>query len=185
MPEKASSRGSGAKKGAQKYQNAFAYTHNRGSKTTKKILALPVDGLCKRCTDQILWRKQYRKYKPLTMTKKCVSCEQKKITKAYHVLCDGCASEKGVCAKCMETEEIVEVANQKTSQQRLKEQQELEQKLASMRERQRRSYLRKLQRGDIVAADVPDVCKSDDEFDYTDSEEESGSEDEEESEDEE
>ncbi|KAJ2025858.1 hypothetical protein GGI06_000409 [Coemansia sp. S85] len=40
-----------------------------------------------------------------------------------------------------------------------------------MRERQRRSYLRKLRRGDIVAADVPDVCNSDDEFEYTDSEE--------------
>ncbi|KAJ2019013.1 hypothetical protein IWW57_005163 [Coemansia sp. S610] len=171
MPEKTSSRGSGAKKGAPKYQNKFAYTHNRGSKTTKKILAAPVDGLCKRCTDQVMWRKQYRKYKPLTTPKKCVACEQKKVTKAYHVLCDGCAKEKGVCAKCMDAEEIVEGHNPKTSQQRVKEQQELEQKLANMRERQRRSYLRKLRRGDIVAADVPDVCNSDDEFEYTDSEE--------------
>ncbi|KAJ2895547.1 hypothetical protein GGI21_005141, partial [Coemansia aciculifera] len=90
---------------------------------------------------------------------------------AYHVLCDGCANEKGVCAKCMEAEEIVEGHNPKTSQQRVKEQQELEQKLGSMRERQRRSYLRKLKRGDIVAADIPDVCNSDDEdFDYTDGE---------------
>ncbi|KAJ2819100.1 hypothetical protein FBU31_005650, partial [Coemansia sp. 'formosensis'] len=63
------------------------------------------------------------------------------------------------------------------------EQQELEQKLANMRERQRRSYLRKLARGDIVAADVPDVCHSDDDddFEYTDSEEEDDDDEEEDS----
>ncbi|KAJ2726226.1 hypothetical protein GGI07_000703 [Coemansia sp. Benny D115] len=165
-----STRGSGAKKGAQKYQNTFAYTHNKGSKTTEKILAMPVDGLCKRCTDQILWRKQYRKYKPLTVAKKCVSCHQKKVKKAYHVYCDDCARSKGVCAKCLEKKQIVEGLNAKTPQELLKESQEMELKLANMRERQRRSYLRKLQRGDIEAADIPDTVGSDDDFDYTDSE---------------
>ncbi|KAI9502188.1 hypothetical protein GGI25_003359 [Coemansia spiralis] len=174
MPEKVSTRGSGAKKGPQKYQNEFAYTHNKGSKTTQKIMALPVDGLCRRCTDQVLWRKQYRKYKPLTVAKKCVSCQLKKVKKAYHVMCDGCARDKGVCAKCMESSKIVEGNNQKTSQERLKEEQELEQKLASMRERERRSYLRKLERGDIVVADVPNVGESDDDFVFSDSDDDDG-----------
>ncbi|KAJ1812450.1 hypothetical protein LPJ56_003869, partial [Coemansia sp. RSA 2599] len=172
MPEKGSKGTSGAKKGGQKYQNTFAYTHNKGSKTTKKILALPVDGLCKRCTDQILWRKQYRKYKPLTMAKKCVWCQLKKVKKAYHVICDDCAASKGVCAKCLGMEEIVEGINPKTPQEILKEEQDLERKLASMRERQRRSYLRKLSRGDIEPDQVPDVAASDDDFEYTDSEDE-------------
>ncbi|KAJ2364397.1 hypothetical protein IW150_006489 [Coemansia sp. RSA 2607] len=169
MPEKVST---GAKKGAQKYQNAFAYTHNRGSKTTKKILALPVDGLCKRCTDQILWRKQYRKYKPLTAAKKCVGCAQKRVNKAYHVLCDACASERGVCAKCLEAHEIVEGINVRTAQDALREEQELERKLSGMRERQRRSYLRKLARGEMQPEDVPEADASDDDFAFTDSEDE-------------
>ncbi|KAJ1642063.1 hypothetical protein LPJ64_006052 [Coemansia asiatica] len=184
MPEKSSRGHSGAKKSGQKYQNTFAFTHNKGSKTTKKILALPVDGLCKRCTDQIQWRKQYRKYKPLTTPKKCVWCQLKNIKKAYHVICDDCAAKKGVCAKCLSMEELVEGNNPKTPQEILKEEQELERKLASMRERQRRSYLRKLSRGDIEPDQVPDVAASDDDFEYTDSEDEEnetdGSEDDEE-----
>ncbi|KAJ1895593.1 hypothetical protein LPJ66_004495 [Kickxella alabastrina] len=175
MPEKMSTRGSGAVKGAQKYQNAFAYTHNRGSKTTKTILALPVDGLCKRCTDQILWRKQYRKYKPLSVAKKCVWCQQKKITKAYHVVCDGCARERVVCAKCLENKNIIEGINAKTPQDIQKEEQELERKLGGMRERQRRSYMRKISRGDMKISEVPEPADSDDEnddFEYTDSEDE-------------
>ncbi|KAI8321282.1 hypothetical protein GQ54DRAFT_304890 [Martensiomyces pterosporus] len=175
MSQKISTRGSGAKKGAQKYQNSFAYTHNKSSKKTQTILALPVDGLCQRCTDVVLWRKQYRKYKQLTAAKKCVSCQLKKVKKAYHVLCDDCAADKGVCAKCMEKAQIVEGHKPKTSQEVLKEEQDLEQKLAGMRERQRRSYLRKLERGDIEAGDIPDAGDDDDsDFDFTDSEEESG-----------
>ncbi|KAJ1927614.1 hypothetical protein FBU59_007208, partial [Linderina macrospora] len=153
MAQKISSRGSGAKKGAQKYQNQFAYTHNKGSKTTKKILSLPVDGLCQRCTDVVVWRKQYRKYKPLTAAKKCVSCELKKVKKAYHVICDDCAQKKNVCAKCLESKSIVDTHNPKTSEQVLKEEQDLERRLANMRERERRSYMRKLERGDIQPED--------------------------------
>lgn len=175
MPEKVSTRGSGAKKGAPKHQNAFAYSHNKSSKLTKKIMALPVDGLCQQCTDKIMWRKQYRKYKPLTIPKKCVSCQLKKVNKAYHVICDGCAQQKDICAKCLEPKHIVEVKNKKTSQQLQKEEQDLENKLAAMRERERRSYTRKLERGDIDPEDVPDVSASGfnySDFDYSDDDEE-------------
>ncbi|KAJ1724781.1 hypothetical protein LPJ53_000988 [Coemansia erecta] len=169
MPDKIST---GAKKGAQKYQNAFAYTHNRGSKTTKKILALPVGGLCKRCTDQILWRKQYRKYKPLTAVKKCVRCSQKKVNKAYHVICDDCAQERGVCAKCLEAHEIVEGVNGRTAQEELRDEQELQRRLGALRERQRRSCLRKLERGEMQPEDVPEAGGSDSDFAFTDDEDE-------------
>ncbi|ORX67097.1 hypothetical protein DL89DRAFT_52140 [Linderina pennispora] len=172
MVQKVSSRGSGAKKGGQKYQNTFAYSHNKGSKTTKKILSLPVDGLCQHCTDMVVWRKQYRKYKPLTAPKKCVSCELKKVKKAYHVICDDCAQKKGVCAKCLESNSIVDTHNPKTSEQVLKEEQDLERRLGNMRERERRSYMRKLERGDIQAEDVPDMGEEDSDFDFSDSEDE-------------
>ncbi|KAJ1666179.1 hypothetical protein IW140_001793 [Coemansia sp. RSA 1813] len=173
MAQKISTRGSGAKKGPQKYQNEFAYKHNKGSKTTKKILDLPVDGLCKRCTDQVVWRKQFRKYKPLTAPKKCVSCDEKKVKKAYHVLCDDCANTKGVCAKCMDSSEVVDAGDKKTSEYLNKEEQELENKLADMQERQRRTYLRKLERGEIEAADIPAAGSGSHAFDFTDSEFES------------
>ncbi|KAJ2784437.1 hypothetical protein H4R18_001147 [Coemansia javaensis] len=171
MPEKVSTRGSGAKKGAQKYQNTFAYKHNRRSKKTQVILALPVDGLCRRCTDQVNWRKQYRKYKPLTVAKKCVSCQLKKVKKAYHVLCDDCAAEKGVCAKCAERAEIVQDQGGAAAQQTDgAAEQELERKLGGLRERARRTCMRKLERGDITVADIPSPSQSDSDLGFSESE---------------
>ncbi|KAJ1675619.1 hypothetical protein EV182_000914 [Spiromyces aspiralis] len=168
-PTKVSTRKSGAKKSGQKYQNKEAYRHNRNSRRTKEILAMPVDGLCRRCTDMVLWRKQFRKYKPLTAPKKW------KVKKAYHILCDDCAHARQVCAKCTQKDEIVEVENpHDTSKQAEAERRELEAKLAGMRERQRRTYLRKLERGEIQVQDIPDISKDDgdeDSFsDFSDSE---------------
>lgn len=34
-------------------------------------------------------------------------CQEKAIKEAYHVLCDNCASSKDVCAKCLESKEIL------------------------------------------------------------------------------
>jgi hypothetical protein len=39
----------GSKKQGQKYKNTTAYRHNKSSKKTRTILALPVDGLCEKC----------------------------------------------------------------------------------------------------------------------------------------
>lgn len=62
---------SGAKKsGPPAHANKFAFVHNRNSRQTKKILAMPVAGVCDQCRAVIEWRKKYRKYKPLTVPKK-------------------------------------------------------------------------------------------------------------------
>mmetsp|Transcript_9641 Transcript_9641/g.27037 ORF Transcript_9641/g.27037 Transcript_9641/m.27037 type:complete len:173 (-) Transcript_9641:1857-2375(-) len=82
------------------HQNKFAYKHNPKSKKTQKILASPVSGLCAHCTEIIEWRKQYRKYKPLTAPRRCQVCEQKTIKQAYHNLCEPCSKKDGLCAKC-------------------------------------------------------------------------------------
>lgn len=58
------------KSGAPAHANRHAYKHNPSSKLTKKILAMPINGLCPACEEQIEWRKRYRKYKPLTVAKK-------------------------------------------------------------------------------------------------------------------
>ncbi|PVU93937.1 hypothetical protein BB561_002934 [Smittium simulii] len=159
---------SGPKKGAQKYQNTFAYTHNKGSKLSKKILSLPIDGLCAKCFDQITWRKTYRKYKPLTVAATCVSCNQKNIKKAYHVLCDPCAETKKVCAKCMQVKEIVIDENTLIAQQLELEQTDFKKHLQGMRERVRRSYLRKLERGEITPEEVLAIQVTEDFDDFSD-----------------
>jgi len=46
---------------APAHQNSFAFKHNKNSKKTKKIAAIPNVGVCKRCHDIIEWRKKYRK----------------------------------------------------------------------------------------------------------------------------
>lgn len=72
------------------------FRHNPKSKLTEKILASPNTGVCRRCYDKIEWRKQYRKYKPLTQPSKCNICMNRNITAAYHTICKGCSrSERG------------------------------------------------------------------------------------------
>lgn len=88
MPPK--KKGSSGRKPA--HQNTFAFRHNPKSKLTEKILASPNVGCCRRCHDKIEWRKQYRKYKPLTQPSKCNLCQLKKVVAAYHTICTNCAT---------------------------------------------------------------------------------------------
>lgn len=95
---------SGAKKsGPPAHANKFAFVHNRNSKLTKQILALPINGLCAPCREVVEWRKRFRKYKPLTVPKKCVRCSQKTIKEAYHVVCKQCAAKDHICCKCLQS----------------------------------------------------------------------------------
>lgn len=95
-----STRGGDNSKKAQKHQNTFTFKHNKNSILTRKIRETPLDHVCKRCLEQLEWRINYRKYKPLTTPAKCLKCEQKTIYKAYRTLCDPCASDPKVCTKC-------------------------------------------------------------------------------------
>ncbi|KND04797.1 uncharacterized protein SPPG_00500 [Spizellomyces punctatus DAOM BR117] len=141
----------GATKSRQKYQNTFAYKPHKKDTVALKIAALPAKGLCQRCLDIVDWRKRMNKYKPLTQPKTCVGCKQKKVTDAYHVLCKSCAEEKNVCAKCQESTDVV-TPDIRTPADILREEQDQERLLASMSERQRRSYLRRVARGDDEGA---------------------------------
>lgn len=92
----------GKKSGAPAHANRFAFTHNPSSRLTKLILAMPISGVCMTCTEVISWRKKYRKYKPLTVPKKCVRCQEKSIKEAYHVVCNACARNSKICCKCLQ-----------------------------------------------------------------------------------
>ena len=63
-------------------------------------MELPNEGLCRRCTEKIEWRKQYRKYKPLKQPKTCNLCHQKTVLAAYHTLCGSCATRTNCCPFC-------------------------------------------------------------------------------------
>lgn len=79
------------KKGhAPVHQNRFAFHHNPKSKKTAAILAAPIQHVCRRCHEKIEWKKQYRKYKPLTTPGKCNHCGNRSIKAAYHTICEPC-----------------------------------------------------------------------------------------------
>ncbi|KAI1320202.1 hypothetical protein EDD11_001807 [Mortierella claussenii] len=178
--KKVSTRKGNNRKGAQAHKNSYAFHANKSSKITKKIASMPVGGLCEKCVEVIMWRKKFKKYKPLTTMKKCVNCEQKAIKDAYHVICNKCAGEKNVCAKCLESREIVPT-NIKTEKEIVQEQVELERLLSGMNERERRSYLRQMER----KSKKGDEGEEEEEGSEEGSDDESGSDDDSEDEDEE
>lgn len=76
------------------HQNTFAFRHNPNSKRTVAILATPNVHVCRRCHEKIEWRKAYRKYKPRTgQPGKCNLCHHKKVTAAYHTICEPCTQQ--------------------------------------------------------------------------------------------
>ena len=101
-------KGDSCKRG-QKHQNTKAYKAGLygESRRVKLAAALPLAGVCARCREKIEWKKKYDKYKPLSAPRKCVLCQEKKVKQAYYRICQDCAQERGVCAKCGEEKEIV------------------------------------------------------------------------------
>uniref|UniRef100_A0A7S3PFY7 Uncharacterized protein n=1 Tax=Aplanochytrium stocchinoi TaxID=215587 RepID=A0A7S3PFY7_9STRA len=135
---------------APKHQNSFAFKHNKSSKKTTKILAKTHSNLCKRCHDQVEWRKKYRKYKPLKQPKKCFGCQQKNITRAYHILCNSCAGGRNVCAKCTKNKENpdnIQDDENIDSMGAVAKVSDVEHYLGGLKERERRGIIRKIEKG--------------------------------------
>ena len=135
------------RKRGQKYQNSFAYKHNKSSKKTEDILAIPVGGVCQRCYDQLQWRKTFRKFKPRKVFGKCNHCARKNIKNAYCTICRECAEKANCCAKCTKKKSIIQF--EKTHEEIVAERQRLDYELMFMKERERR----KLAREDFKAND--------------------------------
>jgi hypothetical protein len=185
-----SQRGGNDKKRGPKFQNAFAFAHNRNSKKTKKIAEMANEGLCQHCWDKIEWRKKYRKYKPLTQPSTwyvyvaslqfCASpslrflwvysqfCKQKCVTAAYHKACSKCAKKKKVCGMCVEKKEIIKSEKQMEDEQEAKYQELLAQ---PMKERERRTLVRKMEKAKAAGKLFnPDGSDDEEEEDYEDEE---------------
>ncbi|KZV46855.1 hypothetical protein F511_08616 [Dorcoceras hygrometricum] len=140
----------GNRRGPPKHQNSFAWKPNSGRKINPTEVGgsfrpySEVTGVCSRCKEQIDWKRKYGKYKPLTEPSKCQKCSKRNVRQAYHNLCNGCAKEQHVCAKCSRPvghvigRDIFEVEA---------EQKILEEAIKNARERERRTLLRTMNKG--------------------------------------
>lgn len=124
MSRPVSLKSGGKPKQGPRHQNKTAFRHNKNSKKTERILSIPITNVCERCYDQLQWRKDYRKYKPLTQPKRwyvndlfnfpatvfyidmCIRhsnrCDQKTVKQAYHIICKECVLKYQCCGKCLD-----------------------------------------------------------------------------------
>ncbi|KAL6521686.1 hypothetical protein OROGR_018255 [Orobanche gracilis] len=134
-----------SRKGPPKHQNKFAWKPHGGQTINPTELGgtlrpySEVTGVCTRCKDQIDWKRKYGKYKPLTEPAKCQRCSKRNVRQAYHNLCNGCAKEHNVCAKC--SCRVDHIVGRDLSEVEA-EQRTLEEAIKNVRERERRSLLR-------------------------------------------
>lgn len=146
-----SQKGNVSRTRAQKHKNATAYknTLHDTSHWTKNILKTTQDGLCARCKEVIEWKIKYKKYKPLTQPATCVRCHQKTVKKAYYTVCQPCATQHEVCAKCAKKKEIV---NEFETDERTKaaEQSRMEEEIKYLSERERRTLFRLQAKGKLL-----------------------------------
>lgn len=86
------------------------------------------------------------KYNPLRFPACCVYCKLKNVYYAYHSACQECCTVRKICPKCLVVREIV------SSQQVVSEASETsndvyEEYTSTMRERQRRKFMRYIDKG--------------------------------------
>jgi len=99
-----SQRGNPQKTKPPKHANRTAFKNDLHdtNKRTKAIRELQITGCCDKCTKVIEWKIKYKKYKPLTMPRKCVKCQGKTVLNAYYIICAPCGKLKHICGKCGE-----------------------------------------------------------------------------------
>ncbi|CAD8139888.1 unnamed protein product [Paramecium pentaurelia] len=129
------------KKGAPKYQNKIAFKMRFHDHYTEKVQNASLDRLCELCLAQIEWKIKYGKYKTPHDLSRCYKCEKKNIFKAYRRLCDACSDELKQCSKCTEP---IEINNDSSSGE------EMDETLKCLRERSKRTVLRKIEKGEIT-----------------------------------
>ncbi|XP_036320140.1 uncharacterized protein C9orf85 homolog [Rhagoletis pomonella] len=143
-------RGNTSRTRPQKHKNRSAFKNDLHDKTNqqKKLNSLHVSEVCQHCKDVIEWKIKYKKYKPLSQPKNCTRCQQRNITKAYHVLCRSCALEARVCAKCLKNAEEVKIEpSQPTTEEQVKLKVEMDRLIKSLPERKRRAFIRYMNKG--------------------------------------
>ncbi|VFQ91987.1 unnamed protein product [Cuscuta campestris] len=153
----------GGRKGPPKHQNSFAWKPNAGKKINESELGgrfkpySEITGVCARCKGQIDWKRKYGKYKPLTEPAKCQKCSKRNVRQAYHNICNACAKEHNVCAKC--SCQVSHIIGRDLSEVEA-EKKILEEAIKNARERDRRSLLRSMNKGKSLSSGKS-TCQND------------------------
>eukprot|EP00457_Paulinella_chromatophora_P010426 gb/GEZN01010528.1/.p1 GENE.gb/GEZN01010528.1/~~gb/GEZN01010528.1/.p1 ORF type:complete len:246 (+),score=46.78 gb/GEZN01010528.1/:445-1182(+) len=95
-----------ARKRKPRHQNKVAFQHRKCDPRTEKMKGLNVSiDVCDRCEEILAWKVKYMKYKHIKDPKKCATCKERAVSRAYHVLCHKCCNLKGkpqLCGKCQQ-----------------------------------------------------------------------------------
>jgi len=118
------------------------------SKKTQIINQIEAVGCCARCKDVLDWKIKYKKYKPLTVAKKCTTCSMKRIKRAYYILCDECMKSTNKCGKCGQSKELA-MGLGASEREEAQKKAALEQELKMLPERKRRTFLRLQESGKL------------------------------------
>ncbi|EGR34012.1 hypothetical protein IMG5_027100, partial [Ichthyophthirius multifiliis] len=129
----------------QKYQNKHAFKIIFDTQAVVTHQKVCLDYLCQKCIEVIKWKMQYNKYKKATSESRCSKCQQKNIFKSYRHCCDVCAKQLKICAKCLLPTNNLSVNEKDLKVKQEKEQKEMEEYLTKLRERTRRTLIRKHQ----------------------------------------
>jgi hypothetical protein len=143
----------GEAKKNQKYHNKTAYEVRFNQRKLDINASAPLDRLCVRCMEQVRWKIQFGKYKPATSLARCNKCQAKNINKAYRTVCDRCADKEHCCSKCGQSKDIApnpkpEARTDRNGVDRSKLQ-KMEEYLEDLRERSKRTVMRKLMKGEV------------------------------------
>lgn len=98
---------SGAPGSRQSYLNKNKFNPNRYKQEKDRISRdtefIMTSLCCRRCCEIIQWKVDYGKYAPQELARRCNLCHEKKVTLPYHRICQQCAENNGVCAKCQKS----------------------------------------------------------------------------------
>ena len=118
---------------------------------------MALNNLCKHCQDIIQWKLDFRKYKPLTTPSRCNKCQEKNIIKAYRAICDRCAlkdKDNKLCTKCEQPVEgeyaEYKVGKKAEHLQQVELEIEMDEVLQKLRERCKKTVLRKIETGEVT-----------------------------------
>ncbi|XP_057300433.1 uncharacterized protein C9orf85 homolog [Hydractinia symbiolongicarpus] len=156
-------RGNTTKQRAQKHKNGHSFKNDKYDTSIKQktINNLHVSNVCQRCKDCIEWKIKYKKYKPLTVPGKCVKCCERKVKYAYHIVCTDCAVQNKVCAKCSKQKDVVDEPEKPMKEQQ-QEENYLKEELKYMKLREKRTFLRKLEKDQTTDIEKVDNSEDDD-----------------------
>lgn len=91
----------------QKHKNRRAFAVRDKVEHEKMKKKVRLNNLCEKCLEIIQWKIKYGKYKKMTVPKKCIKCNIKRIVANYRVICDPCSDKLKLCSKCGHDKEFV------------------------------------------------------------------------------